>query len=64
MINQAKIEQIVGWLKGVYADKPAVIAVSGGVDSAVALTLLVLALGKDKVIPICLPYGKDMADAG
>lgn len=64
MTNQAKIDEIVSWLKGVYGDKPAVIAVSGGVDSAVALTLLVQAIGKDKVIPVYLPYdAQDMADA-
>ena len=51
-----KIDEIVAWLKKVYGDKPAVIAVSGGVDSAVALTLLTRALGKDMVTPVCLPY--------
>lgn len=64
MINQTKIEQIVGWLKEVYSDKPAVIAVSGGVDSAVALTLLTRALGKERVTPVSLPYAdQDTADA-
>src|SRR3989339_2022932 len=59
-----KVEQIVTWLKKIYGDKPAVIAVSGGVDSALALTLLVKALGKDKVTPICLPYhDQDAKDA-
>lgn len=53
---QNRIDEIVSWLKKVYGDKPAVIAVSGGVDSALALTLLTRALGRDKVTPICLPY--------
>ncbi len=53
---QRKIDQIVRWLRDIYGDKSAVIAVSGGVDSAVALTLLTKALGVDKVIPVCLPY--------
>lgn len=61
---KSKIDEIVAWLRGVYGDKPAVIAVSGGVDSAVALTLLTRALGKDKVIPVCLPYGdQDTGDS-
>ncbi len=61
---QAKIEQIVSWLKQVYGDRPAVIAVSGGVDSAVSLTLLTKALGVERVTPVLLPYGKqDMKDA-
>lgn len=60
----SKIEQIVNWLGEIYGDKSGVIAVSGGVDSAVALSLLVKALGHDKVIPFLLPYGdQDMADA-
>lgn len=64
MINQVKINEIETWLREIYGDKQAVIAVSGGVDSAVALTLLVRALGKDKVTPLCLPYGnQDMTDA-
>lgn len=59
-----KINKIVDWLRKIYGDKPAVIAVSGGVDSAVALTLLVMALGREKVTPLCLPYGnQDMTDA-
>lgn len=59
-----KIIEITQWLKRVYGDKPAVIAVSGGVDSAVALTLLTRALGAERVTPVLLPYGKqDMKDA-
>lgn len=64
MTVQNKIDEIVGWLKKIYGDKQAVIAVSGGVDSALALTLLVRALGKDRVRPICLPYAdQNMTDA-
>lgn len=42
----------------------AVIAVSGGIDSAVSVSLLVKALGPHAVFPIFLPYGdQDMRDA-
>jgi NAD+ synthase len=52
-----KIEKLVNWIKQVYGNYPAVIAVSGGVDSAVALTLLTKALGVGKITPVSLPYG-------
>lgn len=59
--------QIVAFLKERWLEtglKAAVIAVSGGIDSALSLTLLVKAIGKDKVFPILLPYEKqDMTDA-
>lgn len=62
---EKQIELISEWLRRVFGDdKPAVIAVSGGVDSAVALTLLVKAIGKERVIPMFLPYGEqNMEDA-
>jgi NAD+ synthase len=42
----------------------AVVAVSGGIDSAVSLTLAVKALGPDAVIAVLLPYGEqNMQDA-
>ncbi len=42
----------------------AVIAISGGIDSAVSLSLLVQALPKEQIWPILLPYGRqDMIDA-
>ncbi len=41
----------------------AVIAVSGGIDSAVSLQLLTLALGKESVFGVLLPYqDQDMSD--
>ncbi len=59
-----QVTKITQWIKQVYGDRPAVIAVSGGVDSAVALTLLTRAIGKDKVTPVCLPYGdQDTSDS-
>lgn len=36
----------------------AVIAISGGIDSAVALTLFVKALGPENVFPVMLPYAE------
>lgn len=58
-----KSEEIINWLKSIYGDKEAVIAVSGGVDSALAVTLLTKALGKEKITPVLLPYGdQDMTD--
>ena len=42
----------------------AVIAVSGGIDSAVALTVVTRALGPTAIWPLLLPYGEqDMSDA-
>ncbi len=42
----------------------AVIAISGGIDSAVALTLLAQAVGKEHVTALLLPYGtQSMEDA-
>lgn len=42
----------------------AVIAVSGGIDSAVSLSMLTKALGAAAVTPLLLPYGnQDMTDA-
>lgn len=44
--------------------KNAIIAVSGGIDSALSLSLLVEALPKNQIWPILLPYGRqDMSDA-
>ncbi|MBT3249473.1 MAG: NAD+ synthase [Candidatus Pacebacteria bacterium] len=41
----------------------AVIGVSGGIDSAVSLTLATQALGADNIIPVMLPYSdQDLSD--
>ena len=53
-------KQIINFIVQVYSrarKNKAVMAVSGGIDSAVALTLLAKALGPDKVYPVFLPYG-------
>jgi NAD+ synthase len=42
----------------------AVIGVSGGIDSAVSLTLSTKALGAESIIPVLLPYGdQDLSDS-
>jgi NAD+ synthase len=72
MSNQtAKYEQvrrnIVNFLKKTYQQhdkKNGIIAVSGGIDSAVSLSLLVQALGRERVHALLLPYGdQEMQDA-
>lgn len=61
------IESIISFLKNVYQQQNkshAVIAVSGGIDSAVSLTLLTRALGTQNITPLLLPFGsQDMTDA-
>lgn len=62
-----EIALIVEFIQKVFTKnnkKNAVIAVSGGIDSAVSLSLLVQALPKEQIWPILLPYGRqDMSDA-
>jgi len=62
-----EIALIVEFIQKVFTKnnkKNAVIAVSGGIDSAVSLSLLVQALPKEQIWPILLPYGRqDMTDA-
>lgn len=58
---QKKAQEIITWMKKTVADagfNKVVIAVSGGVDSAVALALAVKALGKDNVYALLMPNGK------
>ena len=60
-------QQIENWLTETYLRagfKYGVIAVSGGIDSAVSLTLLTKALGADQVFPVLLPHAnQEMSDA-
>lgn len=64
--SQRMIDEIINFLQQVYAGaqkKVGIIAVSGGIDSALSLTLLTRALGTENVLPIMLPYGKqDLGD--
>lgn len=55
-----KDQEITDFIRKTFATQGktrAVIAVSGGIDSAVSLTLLTKALGPEKVHPMFLPYG-------
>lgn len=65
--SSVKILEIVSFLQKTFiatAKKNAVIAVSGGIDSALSFSLLMKALPKEQIWPILLPYDKqDMTDA-
>lgn len=59
---EEEIEHIVDWIKHYFvrngADSKAIIGISGGKDSTIAAALCVEALGKDRVIGILMPEGK------
>ena len=59
---EEEIENIVNWIKDYFVkngpDSKAIIGISGGKDSTVAAALCVEALGKDRVIGILMPEGK------
>lgn len=61
-----EIEKVLSFIKKTFNDQSkskAVLAVSGGIDSAVALTLLVKALSPQNVIAVLLPYAEqDLTD--
>lgn len=66
--NPSEAEQLITtFIQGIFAlanKKQAVIAVSGGIDSAVSLCLLSKALGKENVVGLMLPYAnQNMEDA-
>ncbi len=64
---QHQSTQIIEFLQNTFQQtgkQNAVIAVSGGIDSALSLTLLARALPKEKIWPLFLPCGdQEMADA-
>lgn len=64
---QTTIAEIMSFLRETYLKqekRQAVIAVSGGLDSAVCLTLLAQSMPDKAVFPLLLPYGQqDMQDA-
>lgn len=58
---QAEVERIAAFIKHTFAQQhktKAVVAVSGGIDSSLSLTLTVQALGAENVTGILLPYGE------
>ncbi len=58
--QQNHIDQLTDFIRQTFAGQhktQAVIAVSGGIDSAVALALLARALGSEKITAVLLPYG-------
>lgn len=64
---QQKVDQIVDFLQTIYQQQhkqTGVIAVSGGVDSVLSLTLLTKALGAENIIPIFLPYHSQSIEDG
>ena len=66
---EEEIEHIVDWIKHYFirngANSKAIIGISGGKDSTIAAALCVRALGKDRVIGVLMPHGKqeDIEDA-
>jgi len=54
------VDSITAFIKKTFqaqGKQRAVIAISGGIDSALALTLLAQSLPKDNIFPVFLPYG-------
>ncbi len=64
---QVEAEKIQKFLKGTFTKNninSAIIAVSGGIDSAISLTLITRAILPNNIYPVLMPYGdQDMTDA-
>jgi NAD+ synthase len=61
------VEKIENFIKEVFAKtgfKKAIVAVSGGIDSALSCTLLCRSLGPENVIPVFLPHGNQSSEDG
>ena len=58
----AEIDNIVAWIRDWFENNGpkanAVIGISGGKDSTIVATLLVKALGKDRVVGVMMPNGE------
>lgn len=62
---QTTIAEITSFLRETFQNQAkthGVIAVSGGIDSALSLTLLTSAIGPSNVFPIFLPYGEQSVE--
>lgn len=51
-------EIIISKIKDFVGNKDIIIGISGGIDSALTATLCTMALGKNKIFALLLPYGK------
>jgi len=64
---QKEADQILVFLKNTFSKNKinsAIIAVSGGIDSTISLTLISKAISPENVFPVLMPYGdQDMTDA-
>lgn len=61
---QVEVKRIIDFIQAVFSKQKferAVIGVSGGVDSALSLTLLSRALGPSQIVPVFMPYGEQSA---
>lgn len=56
------MDKIINFLRTIYKEKNAVIAVSGGVDSATSLTLLTRAIEPERITALLLPYGSQSTE--
>ena len=54
---EKSVPMIVEQLSNFMGTKPAIIGISGGIDSALVAKLCVMALGKGNVIGVMMPYG-------
>lgn len=62
---QTKVDELVAFIKHTFEENNkthAVVAVSGGIDSALSLSLTVMALGAENVTPVLLPYDQQSVE--
>ncbi len=52
-----QVNEVIDYIKSIVKDGKILAAVSGGVDSTVALALTAKAVGKDKIVPILVDHG-------
>jgi NAD+ synthase len=63
--SKKEIEKINNFLIAVFREtgiRKTVIGISGGIDSALSLSLLSLALPRENIFPIIMPYGEQSVD--